>query len=136
MATTNNNQQDLAAKFMEEFNKGVVAPRLEGEYEVILDNFDIQPDKKGNPNYKFKMHLTSDPRIEVKHNTGDSFINSILANLRDQLGDESEVYSKADIIELALNNPFKVWIIEGSVYFYDREAYLEQHSTQETALEF
>lgn len=106
---------------------------IEGEQEVTIADAVVKEDKNGNPNYQFKLKDTKRD-YTYSYNCGPSFIIGVLNNIKTQLG-ITEDCTADKVIEQAKTKSFKIWIVKGVTYFYNRTEYLNSNSQEEEAVE-
>ena len=85
---------------------------LEGEYKVKLTGFDVKPDAKGDPNYKFEFTLVEYPGQTRKVNTSlRSMYKGIVSDIGLQFGYTPHVEGADDeVLMKASKEPFSIWI--------------------------
>lgn len=85
---------------------------LEGEYKALLTGFDIKPDSKGNPNYKFEFSLVEYPGKIRKVNTSlENMYEDIVSDLGLQFGFEPHVeHTDEEVLVRASKEVFSIWI--------------------------
>lgn len=116
-------------------NNSTIVGGVKGKTKVILTDFDVKADRNNNPNYQFKLSLVDYPGKTKQYNCGESFYPGVVSNIASQLGfEEGALVGDIDVLTKASTDPFYIWIIDGIVYFYDREEYLKGINTTEPAI--
>jgi hypothetical protein len=106
-------------------SKKTIVGGIQGEQPVKLVGFTVGPDINGNPNYKFVLELLNYPGEVHRYNCGDAFYPRTISNIAQQLGYEAGKQPGDNVIlKEATKKEFKIWIVEGTTYFYDRIKYL------------
>lgn len=92
--------------------KKTIIGGLDGEYKVKLTGFDVKPDSKGNPNYKFEFTLVEYPGQVRKVNTSlENMYKDIVSEIGLQFGYEPHVESDdEEVLTKASKEVFSIWI--------------------------
>lgn len=93
-------------------NETTIIGGLEGEYKVKLTGFDVKPDAKGDPNYKFEFTLVEYPEETRRVNTSlRSMYKGIVSDIGLQFGFEPHAKGiDVEVLTKASKEVFSIWI--------------------------